>query len=93
MGWTTGLQFSAGAKMGIFLFATMSRPGLGPTQTPIQCVSGILIPEVKWLGHEADHLPPSSSEIKNVWSYTSTPQYAFMAWCLIKQWMSLRYGT
>jgi hypothetical protein len=24
---------------------------------------------------------PSS---KNVWSYTSTPQYAFMAWCLVK---------
>jgi len=21
---------------------------------------------------------------KNAWSYTSTPQYAFMAWCLVK---------
>jgi hypothetical protein len=21
---------------------------------------------------------------KNEWSYTSTPQYAFMAWCLVK---------
>jgi len=25
------------------------------------------------LGHEADHSPPSSAEIKNVWNYTSTP--------------------
>jgi len=27
------------------------------------------------------HLVPSS---KNEWSYTSTPHYAFMAWCLVK---------
>jgi hypothetical protein len=33
---------------------------------------------------EADHSPPSSAEVKNAWSYTSTPQYAFMAWCLVK---------
>jgi hypothetical protein len=29
--------------------------------------------EVKQLGHEADHSPPSSAKVKNVWSYTSTP--------------------
>jgi hypothetical protein len=23
-------------------------------------------------GHEADHSPPSSAKVKNVWSYTST---------------------
>jgi len=27
------------------------------------------------------HLVPKS---KNVWSYTSIPQYALMAWCLVK---------
>jgi len=32
---------------------------------------------------EADHSPPSSEEVKNVWSYTSTPQYAFMGWCSV----------
>jgi hypothetical protein len=31
---------------------------------------------------EADHSPPCSAEVKNAWSYTSTPQYVFMAWCL-----------
>jgi len=35
-------------------------------------------------GREADNLPQSSGEFKNAWSYTSTPQYVFMAWCLVK---------
>jgi len=35
-------------------------------------------------GREADHSPPSTAEIKNAWSYTSTLQYAFMAWCSVK---------
>jgi hypothetical protein len=39
---------------------------------------------VKRLGREAYHSPPSSAEVKNARSYTSTPQYAFMAWCLVK---------
>jgi hypothetical protein len=37
-------------------------------------------------GREADHSPPSSAQVKE-WaerSYTSTPQYAFMVWCLVK---------
>jgi hypothetical protein len=39
---------------------------------------------VKRPGHEADHSPLSSAEVKNAWSHTSTPHYAFMAWCLLK---------
>jgi len=34
------------------------------------------------------HSPPSSIEFKNAWSSTSTPQYAFMAWCLFKHWVN-----
>jgi hypothetical protein len=30
------------------------------------------------------HSSPSNAEVKNAWSYTSIPQYAFMAWCLVK---------
>jgi hypothetical protein len=30
-------------------------------------------PGVKRPGREADHSPPYSAEVKNVWSYTSTP--------------------
>jgi len=33
---------------------------------------------------EVDHTSPSSAEIENACSYTSTPQYVFIAWCLVK---------
>jgi hypothetical protein len=56
----------------IFLFTTASRPALGPTQPPIQWVLGALPLEVKRSGCEADHSPPSSAEVKNAWSCTST---------------------
>jgi hypothetical protein len=36
-------------------------------------------------GREAYHTPPSSGEVKNAWRYTSIPQYAFMAWCSVKE--------
>jgi hypothetical protein len=34
--------------------------------------SGIPFLGLKGPGHEADHTPPSSAEVKNAWSYTST---------------------
>jgi hypothetical protein len=60
-----------------FLFSTSSRPALGPTQPPIQWVSGVLYPGVKRPGREADHSPPVSAEVKKMWIYTSTPPYAY----------------
>jgi hypothetical protein len=63
------VRFPAG--LGIFLFTTASRTALEPTQPPIQWVPGAL--SVKRPGHGADHLPPSSAEVKNAWSNTSTP--------------------
>jgi hypothetical protein len=33
---------------------------------------------------KGDHSPPTSAEVKNAWNYTSTPQYVFMVWCLVK---------
>ena len=38
----------------------------------------------KWLLHEVDHSPPSSAEVKNVWSYTLTLPYVFIAMRLVK---------
>jgi hypothetical protein len=38
-----------------------------------QWLPGALIQGVKWPGHEADPSPPFNAEVKNVWSYTSTP--------------------
>jgi hypothetical protein len=38
---------------------------------------------VKAAGTWADDSPPASAEVKNAWSYTSTPQIVFMAWCYL----------
>jgi hypothetical protein len=65
------------------LLATASRPALGPTQSRNQWVTGALSQGVKRLGRVSDHSSPSSVEVKNAWSYISTPPYAFMAWCLV----------
>jgi hypothetical protein len=72
------LGFDSRRGLEIFLFTTASRTALGPTEPPIQWVSGALSLRVKRPGREADHSPPSSAEVKNAWSYTSTPQYAFI---------------
>jgi hypothetical protein len=79
--------------MGLILFATASRPALGPTQPPIRRLRGLFPPGVKRPGREADHFPPFSAEVKNTWNYISTSPYAFktvwkryvfMAWCLVE---------
>jgi hypothetical protein len=76
------VRFPAGGGLGIFLFTTASRTALGPTQLPIQRVPGTLSLGVKRLGREAYQSAPFSAEVKNAWSYTSIPQYVFMACCL-----------
>jgi hypothetical protein len=78
------IGFESRQGLGIYLFTAASRTALRPTQPPIQRIPGGLSLEVKRLGREADHSPPSNAEVNNAWSYTSTPQYAFMAWCLFK---------
>jgi hypothetical protein len=52
-------------RAGDFLFSTSSRPVLRPTQSPIQWVPWALSLGVKWLGYEADLLPPPSAEVRN----------------------------
>jgi hypothetical protein len=74
MAWTIGvLVFDSPRGLGIFLFTAVSRTALGPTQPPIQWVPGVLTLGVKQPRCEAEHSPPSSAEVKNAWSYTSTP--------------------
>jgi hypothetical protein len=85
MGWTIGvLGFDSRLGLGIFLFTITSKMALGSTQPPIQWVTGapslgVKRPGVKLTTHL--HLVPRS---KNEWSYTSIPQYAFMAWCSVE---------
>jgi len=57
------MGFKSRQGLGIFLYTTMSRLALGPTQLPIQWVPGSL--DVKQMGREADKSPPSSAKVKN----------------------------
>jgi hypothetical protein len=52
---------------------------LGSTNLLYEAYEGPF-PRVNWLGHNAGHLPPSSAEVKNVWSYTSLPHVP--SWCV-----------
>jgi hypothetical protein len=79
------LGFNSQQELGIFLFTTMSRMALGPTQSPIQCVLGALSVGVKRPGREADHSPPSSAKVKECVELYLHPQYAFMAWCSVNK--------
>jgi hypothetical protein len=65
-------------------FSLHHRVQNGSGAHPAPWVPGALSLGVKRPGREADHSPPSSAKVKNTWSYTSTPQYVFMAWCLVK---------
>jgi len=50
--------------VGIFLFDTASRTGLGPTQPPIQWVPGVFYLGVKRPVREAGYSSPTSAEVK-----------------------------
>jgi hypothetical protein len=85
MGWTIRfLGFDSRQGLRIILFTTVSRTALGPIQSHIQWVPTALSPGVKLPGRDANHSLPSSAEVKNAWSYNSTPQYVFTVWCLVK---------
>jgi len=81
-------QYSAGLRAGYqqgFLFATASRPAIGPTQFPIQWVTGYPSLGVKRPGREATylHLAPRSSRMRE--AISPLPQYASEAWCSVKK--------
>jgi hypothetical protein len=49
-----------------------------PTQPPVLWLTRAFSPLVKRPGREADHSSPPYAEVKNEWSFISTP-YSFMA--------------
>ena len=62
----------------LVFFSKALGPPPGPTQFPVYWLLGVLSLGSKRPGHEADHLSPSSAEVENEWSYTSTLPYAIM---------------
>jgi hypothetical protein len=77
-----------GGGLGIFLFNTVSRPALRPTQPPIQWVQGVLSLGIKRPWREADNSPPPSAEVeKCVDLYLHSPN--MFSWCSV----SLSTGT
>jgi hypothetical protein len=80
--WGSRVRFPAGA--GNFSLHHRVQNGSGAHPASYAMGSRGYFRGVKRPGREADHQPPSSTEVNKTWSYTSTSQYVFMAWCLIK---------
>ena len=70
--WRTVFPTSIVAR-GFFLFQIGP---LGPTQAPIQWVTGFFF-KLKWPEREANHSPPLNAKVKDGWSYTFTPFICF----------------
>jgi hypothetical protein len=64
----------------IFLFSTVSKPPVGPTQTPIQWVPGLCHGELSGLGVKLPNLVPTLRMVV----LNPTPPCVFAAWFLIK---------
>jgi hypothetical protein len=65
----TGYEMESGVRflgqVRDFSLSTASRSALGPTQPPTLGVQGAISPGVKRPGHEAQHSPLPSTEVKN----------------------------
>jgi hypothetical protein len=69
---------------GDFSLCLRIHTGYGANPAYKEWVSRAIFARVKLLGLEADYSSPSSAEVKNTWSYTSTLPYVLMGWCSIK---------
>jgi hypothetical protein len=55
-----------GQRKEIFLLVTTSRPTLEPTEPLVEWIQGALSSGIKQMWHNADHSPPSNTEVKKV---------------------------
>jgi hypothetical protein len=58
-------RFGYRQRLGIFLFTTVPRPALGPTQPPVHGVPGVRSLGLERQERSSNHLPPSGAEFKN----------------------------
>jgi hypothetical protein len=81
VGIATGYGFEVPVPVGSRIFSSLRRPYRlwGSTLPPNKWVPGGSSLEVKRPGREADHLPPTSAQVKKTWINTFTSPYVFMA--------------
>jgi hypothetical protein len=72
------------SRQGIDSFCHCVQTASGSHPTSKSFDTGIFSPGEYLSEREADHSLPSSVVVKNAWSYSSTPPYVSMVWCLIK---------
>jgi hypothetical protein len=79
----------------IFFTSSLNQdPFPGLTQHfPLQWVTTAISPRVKWPGRETDNLFACSTEVKNEWSYTSTPPYTYVCSISLTVKCHLNVGT
>jgi hypothetical protein len=68
------------------IFSLRHRVQTGAGAHPVSSPVGIgdFFAWLKGRGRESGHSCSYIAEVKNALRYTSTPQYLFMAWCLVK---------
>jgi hypothetical protein len=74
--WTAGVRFPTGPNNHL-LHSVCTGFGAHPVSTPMATEG--FSPRVKPPGHEADHPPPLSADVKNTWRYAFAPPYVLMA--------------
>jgi hypothetical protein len=71
--WLKSSEFEFRQKQVISSSPKSTKPISEPIQPPIQWVPAFLLGGYNRSRREAIHSPPSSAEVKNEWSYTSSP--------------------
>jgi hypothetical protein len=87
MNWNARVWFLAQARD--FLFSTVARSDLGPTQTSVHWIPGTISLGGKGPVHKAEHSHPSSPEVKNGGAIPPSPiclhgmvQISYSAWVI-----------
>jgi hypothetical protein len=66
--------FDSRKEQGLFSLTYRTHTGSGAQPAFYTLGTGVLSLGIKRPGRKSDHSPPPTGEIKNAWSYTSTPQ-------------------
>jgi hypothetical protein len=80
--WMIRVRFPAGAEN--FSLLHHVQTGFGAHSVSIHWIWAALSLGVKRPGREVETHLHLLTRSNNAWSYTSTPQYVFVAWCLFK---------